>query len=187
MSETGVTLHRQESMRGPYPEGLAKRRTNHYQLSIYVCMYMALSYSISNHKGDCPIGQTRGQHLSTTTTHIVLDLLSPLSSPSLLSSTSLFKTLVLRALPTHPFSSACLVRQLPFKTQYNSVAVISSLFDSMAAEGNEIPTRRSRSRRSTSSMKVGSLGRCSKQYLKEQRGRLYIMWRCSVMLLCWHD
>ncbi|KAK9945374.1 hypothetical protein M0R45_010894 [Rubus argutus] len=54
-------------------------------------------------------------------------------------------------------------------------------------KGNEIPTRRSRSRRNTGSVKVGSLGRCSKQYLKEQRGRLYIMWRCTVMLLCWHD
>ncbi|XP_058228387.1 small polypeptide DEVIL 4-like [Rhododendron vialii] len=28
-----------------------------------------------------------------------------------------------------------------------------------------------------------SLGRC----LKQQRARLYIMRRCVVMLLCWHD
>ncbi|PRQ26154.1 hypothetical protein RchiOBHm_Chr6g0291491 [Rosa chinensis] len=44
----------------------------------------------------------------------------------------------------------------------------------MDTASNEIPTRRSTSRRST-----GSLGRC----LKEQRGRLYIMWRCTVMLV----
>ncbi|KAI3452121.1 hypothetical protein Pfo_008786 [Paulownia fortunei] len=25
------------------------------------------------------------------------------------------------------------------------------------------------------------------RFLKEQRGRLYIMRRCVVMLLCWHD
>ncbi|KAK4347830.1 hypothetical protein RND71_034169 [Anisodus tanguticus] len=25
------------------------------------------------------------------------------------------------------------------------------------------------------------------KFLKEQRGRLYIMRRCVVMLLCWHD
>lgn len=171
-------------MRGPYPEGLAKRRQN-ITNQLHVCPWLC-HIALATTRGDRPIGQTRGQHLSTTTTHIVLDLLSPHTPPSLLSSISLFKTLVLRALPTHPFSSACLVHQLPFKTRYNSVA-ISSWFDSMAAEGNEIPTRRSRSRRSTGSMKVGSLGRCSKQYLKEQRGRLYIMWRCTVMLLCWHD
>ncbi|XP_015163616.1 uncharacterized protein [Solanum tuberosum] len=29
----------------------------------------------------------------------------------------------------------------------------------------------------------GKLGR----FLKEQRGRLYIVRRCVVMLLCWHD
>ncbi|KAM3252862.1 hypothetical protein BC332_05761 [Capsicum chinense] len=29
----------------------------------------------------------------------------------------------------------------------------------------------------------GKLGR----FLKEQRGRFYIMRRCVVMLLCWHD
>ncbi|CAN4082808.1 unnamed protein product [Withania somnifera] len=30
---------------------------------------------------------------------------------------------------------------------------------------------------------TGKLGR----FLKEQRGRLYIVRRCVVMLLCWHD
>ncbi|XP_022843044.1 uncharacterized protein LOC111366538 [Olea europaea var. sylvestris] len=32
-------------------------------------------------------------------------------------------------------------------------------------------------------MSSRSIGR----FLKEQRGRLYIMRRCVVMLLCWHD
>ncbi|KAL3813543.1 hypothetical protein ACJIZ3_014811 [Penstemon smallii] len=35
-------------------------------------------------------------------------------------------------------------------------------------------------KRSLSSRKLG-------RFLKEQRGRLYIMRRCVVMLLCWHD
>ncbi|XP_019068165.1 small polypeptide DEVIL 4-like [Solanum lycopersicum] len=29
----------------------------------------------------------------------------------------------------------------------------------------------------------GKLGR----FLKEQRGRLYIMRRCIIILICWHD
>ncbi|XP_034905259.1 small polypeptide DEVIL 14-like [Populus alba] len=36
------------------------------------------------------------------------------------------------------------------------------------------------------SMKLRSRQRCSKQ-IREQRTRLYIIWRCTVMLLCWHD
>nr|KJB42075.1 hypothetical protein B456_007G135100 [Gossypium raimondii] len=36
------------------------------------------------------------------------------------------------------------------------------------------------------SMKGRSWQRCSKQ-IREQRGRLYIIWRCTVLLLCWHD
>ncbi|KAI5565343.1 hypothetical protein POPTR_014G138900v4 [Populus trichocarpa] len=36
------------------------------------------------------------------------------------------------------------------------------------------------------SMKLRSWQRCSKQ-IREQRTRLYIIWRCTVMLLCWHD
>ncbi|XP_012092285.1 uncharacterized protein LOC105650027 [Jatropha curcas] len=36
------------------------------------------------------------------------------------------------------------------------------------------------------SMKVRSWQRFSKQ-IREQRTRLYIIWRCAVMLLCWHD
>ncbi|XP_062086127.1 small polypeptide DEVIL 14 [Humulus lupulus] len=39
--------------------------------------------------------------------------------------------------------------------------------------------------RSTSS-KVRTWPRCSKQ-IREQRARLYIIWRCTVLLLCWHD
>ncbi|XP_039025170.1 uncharacterized protein LOC120158385 [Hibiscus syriacus] len=35
-------------------------------------------------------------------------------------------------------------------------------------------------------MKDRSWRRCSKQ-IREQRGRLYIIWRCAVLLLCWHD
>ncbi|XP_065861178.1 small polypeptide DEVIL 14 [Euphorbia lathyris] len=36
------------------------------------------------------------------------------------------------------------------------------------------------------SMKVRPWERCSKQ-IRQQRTRLYIIWRCAVMLLCWHD
>ncbi|KAB2016226.1 hypothetical protein ES319_D08G081500v1 [Gossypium barbadense] len=39
---------------------------------------------------------------------------------------------------------------------------------------------------STRSMKGRSWQRCSKQ-IREQRARLYIVWRCTVLLLCWHD
>ncbi|KAK4367673.1 hypothetical protein RND71_011465 [Anisodus tanguticus] len=35
-------------------------------------------------------------------------------------------------------------------------------------------------KRISSSRKLG-------RFLKEQRGRLYIVRRCVVMLLCWHD
>ncbi|XP_052211278.1 small polypeptide DEVIL 14 [Diospyros lotus] len=28
--------------------------------------------------------------------------------------------------------------------------------------------------------------RCPKQ-IREQKARLYIIWRCTVLLLCWHD
>ncbi|XP_019235604.1 PREDICTED: uncharacterized protein LOC109215935 [Nicotiana attenuata] len=34
--------------------------------------------------------------------------------------------------------------------------------------------------------KIKSMQRCSKQ-VREQRARLYIIWRCTVLLLCWHD
>ncbi|XP_014512092.1 uncharacterized protein LOC106770798 [Vigna radiata var. radiata] len=36
------------------------------------------------------------------------------------------------------------------------------------------------------SSKLRSWGRCSKQ-VRQQRTRLYIIWRCTVLLLCWHD
>ncbi|XP_073042376.1 small polypeptide DEVIL 14-like [Primulina eburnea] len=36
------------------------------------------------------------------------------------------------------------------------------------------------------SSKVGLTRRCSKQ-IREQRARLYIIWRCAVLLMCWHD
>ncbi|XP_019244623.1 PREDICTED: uncharacterized protein LOC109224501 [Nicotiana attenuata] len=36
------------------------------------------------------------------------------------------------------------------------------------------------SKKKISSRKLG-------RFLKEQRGRLYIVRRCVVMLLCWHD
>ncbi|KAG6647667.1 hypothetical protein CIPAW_07G094000 [Carya illinoinensis] len=39
---------------------------------------------------------------------------------------------------------------------------------------------------STRSLKLRSWHRCSKQ-AREQRARLYIIWRCAVILLCWHD
>lgn len=34
--------------------------------------------------------------------------------------------------------------------------------------------------------KVRSFSRSSKP-LREQRARLYIIWRCTVLLVCWHD
>ncbi|KAH1070127.1 hypothetical protein GYH30_007305 [Glycine max] len=36
------------------------------------------------------------------------------------------------------------------------------------------------------SSKVRPWGRCSK-YIRQQRTRLYIIWRCTVLLLCWHE
>ncbi|XP_044484222.1 small polypeptide DEVIL 14-like [Mangifera indica] len=35
-------------------------------------------------------------------------------------------------------------------------------------------------------MKFGSWQRISRQ-IREQRARLYIIWRCILMLLCWHE
>ncbi|XAR58525.1 hypothetical protein NMG60_11013956 [Bertholletia excelsa] len=34
--------------------------------------------------------------------------------------------------------------------------------------------------------KLRSWQRCSKQ-IRERRARLYIIWRCTVLLICWHD
>ncbi|XP_047151022.1 small polypeptide DEVIL 14 [Vigna umbellata] len=39
---------------------------------------------------------------------------------------------------------------------------------------------------SVRSSKLRSWGRCSKQ-VRQQRTRLYIIWRCTVLLLCWHE
>ncbi|KAL8054977.1 hypothetical protein ABFS82_04G025600 [Erythranthe guttata] len=39
---------------------------------------------------------------------------------------------------------------------------------------------------SVRSLKHGSVQRCSKQ-MREHKARLYIIWRCTVLLLCWHD
>ncbi|KAL2320928.1 hypothetical protein Fmac_029897 [Flemingia macrophylla] len=39
---------------------------------------------------------------------------------------------------------------------------------------------------SVRSSKVRPWGRCSK-YIRQQRTRLYIIWRCTILLLCWHD
>ncbi|KAL9430888.1 hypothetical protein AB3S75_022001 [Citrus x aurantiifolia] len=36
---------------------------------------------------------------------------------------------------------------------------------------------------SVRSMKLRKLSK----HIREQKARLYIIWRCSVMLLCWHD
>ncbi|KAI4301284.1 hypothetical protein L6164_034577 [Bauhinia variegata] len=38
----------------------------------------------------------------------------------------------------------------------------------------------------SSTSKLRSWGRCSK-HVRQQRTRLYIIWRCTVLLLCWHD
>ncbi|KAI5395214.1 hypothetical protein KIW84_061713, partial [Lathyrus oleraceus] len=35
--------------------------------------------------------------------------------------------------------------------------------------------------------KVRSLGRYSSKQVRQQRARLYIIWRCTVLLLCWND
>ncbi|XP_006400132.2 uncharacterized protein LOC18017359 [Eutrema salsugineum] len=35
--------------------------------------------------------------------------------------------------------------------------------------------------------KKRSLSRRLGKYMKEQKGRIYIIRRCVVMLLCWHD
>ncbi|RHN80208.1 hypothetical protein MtrunA17_Chr1g0185781 [Medicago truncatula] len=37
------------------------------------------------------------------------------------------------------------------------------------------------------SSKVRSLGRYSSKQVRQQRARLYIIWRCTVLLLCWND
>ncbi|XP_073148233.1 small polypeptide DEVIL 14-like [Henckelia pumila] len=47
----------------------------------------------------------------------------------------------------------------------------------MATIGSVFPVR---------SSKVRLIRRCSKQ-IREQRARLYIIWRCTVLLMCWHD
>ncbi|KAK9756122.1 hypothetical protein RND81_01G075000 [Saponaria officinalis] len=39
---------------------------------------------------------------------------------------------------------------------------------------------------SSRSMKARPWQRCCKQ-VKEHKGRLYIIWRCTVILLCWQD
>ncbi|XP_047957753.1 small polypeptide DEVIL 4-like [Salvia hispanica] len=44
----------------------------------------------------------------------------------------------------------------------------------------EMKMRDESSKKRLSSKKLG-------RFMKEQRGRLYIMRRCVVMLLCWHD
>ncbi|XP_016650799.1 PREDICTED: uncharacterized protein LOC107881477 [Prunus mume] len=49
----------------------------------------------------------------------------------------------------------------------------------MGMAAKAIPTTRS-------SLKLRPWTWCSK-HIREQRARLYIVWRCSVMLLCWHD
>ncbi|GKV27833.1 hypothetical protein SLEP1_g36957 [Rubroshorea leprosula] len=36
-------------------------------------------------------------------------------------------------------------------------------------------------------MKLKSWQRCCSRQIREQRARLYIIWRCTVLLLCWHD
>ncbi|KAI4349541.1 hypothetical protein L6164_010120 [Bauhinia variegata] len=62
----------------------------------------------------------------------------------------------------------------PFKPSIISPAAVSST-EQMAA-----------SVFSVRGSKVRSWGRCSKQ-VRQQRTRLYIIWRCTVLLLCWHD
>ncbi|KAF7804770.1 DEVIL-like protein [Senna tora] len=39
---------------------------------------------------------------------------------------------------------------------------------------------------SSSKLRSNSLERCSR-HIRQQRTRLYIIWRCTVLLLCWHD
>ncbi|XP_060194651.1 small polypeptide DEVIL 4-like [Lycium barbarum] len=47
-------------------------------------------------------------------------------------------------------------------------------------KGKNVANKVDESKKRISSRKIG-------KFLKEQRGRLYIMRRCVVMLLCWHD
>ncbi|XP_027189182.1 small polypeptide DEVIL 1-like [Cicer arietinum] len=38
-----------------------------------------------------------------------------------------------------------------------------------------------------SNSKVRSLGKYSSKQVRQQRARIYIIWRCTVLLLCWND
>ncbi|KAL4385603.1 hypothetical protein GQ457_15G022590 [Hibiscus cannabinus] len=72
----------------------------------------------------------------------------------------------------------------PFKLTKTSVsgssALTNSVFGFMA---KVLMGETSFSMRNT---KGRSWQRCSK-HIREQRGRLYIIWRCTVLLLCWND
>ncbi|KAL3725555.1 hypothetical protein ACJRO7_030564 [Eucalyptus globulus] len=37
------------------------------------------------------------------------------------------------------------------------------------------------------SLKLRSWQRCCSKHIREQRARLYLIWRCTVMLICWQD
>jgi hypothetical protein len=39
---------------------------------------------------------------------------------------------------------------------------------------------------SSSSSKLRPWRKCSK-HIRHQKTRLYIIWRCTVLLLCWHE
>ncbi|GKU86647.1 hypothetical protein SLEP1_g1144 [Rubroshorea leprosula] len=40
---------------------------------------------------------------------------------------------------------------------------------------------------SMKSMKLRSWQRCCSRHIRERRARLYIIWRCTVLLICWHE
>ncbi|XP_030552811.1 small polypeptide DEVIL 14-like [Rhodamnia argentea] len=37
------------------------------------------------------------------------------------------------------------------------------------------------------SLKPRSWQRCCSEHIREQRARLYLVWRCTVILICWQD
>ncbi|KAI5680313.1 hypothetical protein M9H77_01540 [Catharanthus roseus] len=90
-------------------------------------------------------------------------------------------------LETRPLLVAYLNKcQVPllFTIFFSSSSSIQTNTLELAKKGTE--SMASAATMSFRSSKVRSFGRCSKQ-IRQQRARLYIIWRCTVLLLCWHD
>ncbi|KAK6913877.1 DVL protein [Dillenia turbinata] len=77
-------------------------------------------------------------------------------------------------------------------TSYASSAMPQKLRQNAAAErhkkanAKEQTVKMARKLRSVESPKFSVWQRCSR-YIQEQRGRLYIIWRCTIILLSWQD